>query len=61
MAANSATAAAQPMAVEPSLEELGADILRASTDEIASRTRLLENEIKVRSERCFPGSLTATG
>jgi hypothetical protein len=42
-----ATQSAVPMAVEPSLEELGADILRASTDEIAGRTRLLENEIKV--------------
>ena len=31
------------------LEELGQEILRASTDEIANRVKLLENDIKVLS------------
>lgn len=32
---------------EEELEDLGAEILRASTEDIVNRTRLLENEIKV--------------
>lgn len=36
--------ASEPMSVDA---ELGQDILKASTDEIMNRTRLLENEIKV--------------
>jgi hypothetical protein len=33
------------------LEDLGQEILRASTEDVVNRTRLLENEIKVRSIR----------
>lgn len=34
-------------------ESLGEEILRMSTDEIVSRTRLLDNEIKVRGSAVF--------
>jgi len=33
--------------VEDGLEDLGADILKCSTEDINKRTRLLENDIKV--------------
>ncbi|KAJ1569670.1 26S proteasome regulatory subunit 6A [Cladochytrium tenue] len=39
--------AAPAAAVEAEEEDLGADILRASTDEIVNRIKLLENDIKV--------------
>lgn len=34
-------------AEQDEMEDLGQEILKASTDEIANRTRLLENDIKV--------------
>ena len=45
----------------PEEEVLGADILKANTEEIINRTRLLDNDIKVRKQKLFDSSCAGSG